>query len=383
MGFGGEEAVDLLGIPMAIGGRLDIYSGVARRSGRIWAARHRSHPKRSHTALLIVHPTSNFLGHYALAPLAKRGVDAIGLTTRYLGNDSSLLVENCLLDVGAAIGSLRAGGYERVVLVGNSGGGSLAALYQAEAEHPTITATPAGDPPDLTAANLPPADAIILLMAHPGRASVYTDWLDPAIMDERDPFERDSELDLFAVDRPVPFDPDWVATYREAQVARNRRITAWVRDQLQRVSDATDGLVDDLPFTVHGTCADPRFVDMTLDPSDRKAGTLWGDPLAANMQPATLGHLTSLRSWLSQWSLDDSRCDAVTALPRVGVGVQVLWGTADTSIFPSQAKAVVDAVADGLVDEVVLPGATHYFEDQEELLNEACDRMVGWIERSS
>lgn len=35
-------------------------------------------------------------------------------------------------------------GYEKVVLCGWSGGGSLSALYQSEAEQPTITHTPAG-----------------------------------------------------------------------------------------------------------------------------------------------------------------------------------------------------------------------------------------------
>ena len=70
--------------------------------------------------------------------------------TRYIGNDSTLLMENCVLDIGAAIGFLRERGYEKVILVGNSGGGGLTAFYQSQAESPTITQTPAGDPPDLT-----------------------------------------------------------------------------------------------------------------------------------------------------------------------------------------------------------------------------------------
>lgn len=369
---------ELLAIPMPTGGRIDVYSGVARMAGTLWAARHSSSDPGIKTVLLVVHPSSNFLGHYALRPLAVRGVDTVGLTTRYLGNDSCLLIENCLLDVGAAIAWLRYDGYDRVVLVGNSGGGSLAALYQAEAERPTISATPAGDPPDLTSADLPPADALVLLMAHPGRASVYTDWLDPAIRDETDPLTRDGDLDLFAAGRRPPFAPDFLGRYRDAQVARNRAITSWVRDEIRRVEDATDGAVGDLPFVVHGTCADPRFVDLSLDPSDRPPGTLWGDPRAANLMPATLGHLTSLRSWLSQWSLDDSRCDALAALPRVSVPVQVVWGTADTSIFPSQADQVVAAVPDGLGDETVVKGANHYFHDQPDLLDEACDAIVAW-----
>jgi hypothetical protein len=75
-------------------------------------------------------------------------------------------------------------GYGRVLLVGNSGGGSLAALYQSQAESPTITSTPAGDPIDLTEAALTPADSLSLAMAHPGRARVFTDCLDASIRDE-------------------------------------------------------------------------------------------------------------------------------------------------------------------------------------------------------
>ena len=145
--------IELLGIPMGTSSSVDIYSGVARLAGKVWGSLHRAE-NESTTVCVVVHPSSNFLGHYLLAPLAERGADAVGLTTRYIGNDSSLLMENCVLDIGAAIRFLRDRGYERVVLIGNSGGGGLSALYQSQAESPTITQTPAGDPPDLTTADL-------------------------------------------------------------------------------------------------------------------------------------------------------------------------------------------------------------------------------------
>jgi len=82
---------------------------------------------------MICHPTANFLGHYALPGLAARGVAAIELTTRYLGNDTSLIVENCLLDIGSMVAHLRSIGYEKIVLIGNSGGASIAPCYQVQA----------------------------------------------------------------------------------------------------------------------------------------------------------------------------------------------------------------------------------------------------------
>ena len=174
----------LLEVPMAPAtGRVDIYSGVARAHGKLWATVVAPEPDDRGLALVFVHPTSNFMGHYAQEPMAARGVAAVGMATRYMGNDTALIMENCVLDIGAVVRHLRdVEGYRRVVLVGNSGGGGLVALYQSQAEKPTITATPAGDPPDLTKADLPPADGLILFMAHPGRASTYTEWLDPAIV---------------------------------------------------------------------------------------------------------------------------------------------------------------------------------------------------------
>jgi pimeloyl-ACP methyl ester carboxylesterase len=374
-------------VPMPDGGRLDIYSGVARKSGVLWATLCRDDAKRVDTAVLLVHPTSNFLAHYALRPLARRGVAAVGVTTRYLGNDSALLMENCLLDIGAVITTIRSLGFERIILVGNSGGGGLAALYQAEAEDPSIRCTPAGDGPDLTRAELPPADALTLAMAHPGRASILTEWLDPALEDEMDPFRRTPELDMFDPGNGPPYSREFIARYRQAQVDRNRRITEWVFEQLRslevlrRPEYVRSGRLigpDDLPFVVHGTAADPRFLDLTLDPSDREPTTLWGPAWLANHLPATLAHHSSLRSWLSQWSLDHSRANAPRELPRVTAPVQVIYGTADAAVFPSHAVGMYNAVTSPGKEIVAIKGANHYFTGQPELAEEMCEHIARW-----
>jgi pimeloyl-ACP methyl ester carboxylesterase len=368
---------ELLHFPVNYGERIDIYSGVARLSGKIWARQVRPDGNRPRAAFLIVHPTSNFLGHYALEPLAGHGIAAVGLTTRYVGNDTSLLFENCVLDIASAVASLRGLGYERIVLVGNSGGGGLAALYQSQAERPTITATPAGDPPDLTKASLPPVDGLILLMAHPGRAQVYTEWLDPAIVDEPDPFTRDPALDMFDARNGPPYDAEFLARYREAQLRRSEKIRAWVLDLLAELKADGSG-PQDHPFVVHGTCADPRFLDLSIEPSDRTRGTLWGDARAANVAPATLGRYTSARAWLSQWSIRDSQGHGPSHLPHVSVPVQVVYGTADNAAFPSHARALYDAVAHGDKELVALHGANHYFIGQPDQVTKCVSEMVRW-----
>ncbi|GAA1014145.1 alpha/beta hydrolase [Acrocarpospora pleiomorpha] len=371
---------ELLPVPLTPGGRLDINSGVARLSGKIWATLWKDDRRPAGTAVLIVHPSSNFLGHYALEELASRGVAAVGLATRYAGNDSALIMENCVLDVGAAIRHLRELGYDRIVLVGNSGGGGLAALYQAQAENPAITHTPAGDPADLAAAGLIPADRLVMAMAHPGRAVVYTEGLDPAITDEHLPFDRDPELDMFEPANGPVYSPEFVTRYRQAQIDRNRRITGWALQQIEALRAHTRGseAPDDLPFVVHGTAADLRFLDLTLDPSDRIARTIWGSPWVANFLPASLGHLTSLRSWLSQWSYDRSRANAYRELPGVQAPVMVVYGSADCAAFPSHARGMYDAVGHQRRELVEIKGADHYFQGRPDLAATMCDHIVEW-----
>lgn len=358
----------------------EVYSGVVRTAATLWCVRHRAvEGVRADVAVVVVHPSSNFLGHYALDAWAERGVDAIAMTTRYLGNDSTLLLENCVEDVGSVIAHLKSvEGYEKVVLVGNSGGGGLAALYQEQSEHPSITSAPAGGGCDLTRAELPPVDALVMLMAHPGRANLLVEWLDPAVRDPlgADPFDRNPDLDMFGIQ--PPFDADWLARYRQAQLARGEQITDWVRTQLRRTQEKSGGLATDLPFAVQATCADPRFTDLTLDPSDREQGTLWGSAYTANFQPSTLGHLTSLRSWLSQWSLSCSNGDGPRRLEGVSVPVHVIYGTADQGCFPSHARTLFDAVPHDRRELTAIEGGRHYLNGQTDLTAEMATRLVEW-----
>ena len=155
-------------------------------------------------AFVLAHPSGNFISHYLIEHLHKRGAACLALNTRYVGNDAFLLMERAIQDVGTAIKYLRNQSFERIILIGNSGGGALAAFYQAEAEHLTIDALPDGTPFDIQASDLPPVDAVALLAAHPSRASVLTDWLDPSVVDERDVWGVDQNLNMFALENGPP-----------------------------------------------------------------------------------------------------------------------------------------------------------------------------------
>ena len=108
----------------------------------------------TNTAIVFMHPAGAG-GAYLPMPtaLAKSGIPVIYCNSRYRGVDSGLIMEKVVLDLGACIREVKENlGYEKVVLGGWSGGGSLSLFYQSQAENPTLTKTPAGDPPDLTKA---------------------------------------------------------------------------------------------------------------------------------------------------------------------------------------------------------------------------------------
>ena len=142
---------------------------------------------------------------------------------------------------------------------------------------------------------------------------------------------------------------------------------------------ADPGGVQDLPFVVHGTGAEPRFLDTSLEPTDREPGTLWGPAAHANLMPASLGHHTSLRSWLSQWSVDESNCDGPYHLTRISVQVLDVYGTADQVCFPSHARAMFDAVPHDNKKLVAITGGTHYLQGQPALIAQVAETLVDWL----
>ncbi|HEX8968648.1 MAG TPA: alpha/beta hydrolase [Chloroflexota bacterium] len=367
---------ELLAIPMAASGRVDIYSGVQRLMGRIYGQLVRPDDRPSRTVLLITHPASAFLGHYLLRPLAEAGVHALGLNTRYAANDSNLIMENVLLDIGATVDALRMRGYQRVVLVGNSGGGSVVSYYQAEAEHNTVTHTVGGDPVDL--AHLSPADGIVLVAVHSSRARVVTEWLDPSIVDETDAFTVDPSLDMYNPRNGPPYDADFLARYRTAQVERNRRISRWCYDTIARLK-AEQSPVSNLGFVIHRTFAEPGFVDLSIEPTDRDVCRLWGDPAAANLNASSLGRFSSLHAWLSQFSYDDSRADALRQLPRTSVPVLLVQGTADECVLPHHPDSMFAAIQQADKQMVWVRGGTHYLFTRQDALDETIKSISAWL----
>ena len=337
----------------------------------------------SDTVLIFMHPVGAGAYLPMVGALARAGHHVIYCNSRYRTGDMALIMEKVVLDLAACVRHAKEQlDYEKVVLAGWSGGGSLSLFYQAEAEDPTVTSTPAGEPPDLTAAGLIPADGILLLAAHVSRAHTLTEWLDASILDEADPTRRDHELDLFDPTNPnqPPYSDDFVLRYREAQVERNRRITAWAREKLAELNPPGAAKPAEFGFVVHGTMADPRLFDGALDPSEREIGWSYlGDPEVVNDGPVGLARFCSLRSWLSQWSYDESNADGVACAARVTVPGLVIGNMADVACTPSHHRRLFDALGSGNKEQHEIPGATHYYIGQRDELAESVSRCSTWL----
>jgi pimeloyl-ACP methyl ester carboxylesterase len=330
---------------------------------------------RPKTAFIATHYNVDFSEHYLAEYLARRGFGFLGWNTRYRGNETFFMLEHALIDIGTGVRWLREeAGVEQVILLGNSGGGSLMAAYQSQATSPNIQPVAEGVIPP-AANELIPADLYISLNAHPGRPEVLTAWMDPSVIDENDPTTADPTLDMYAPENGPPYAPDFVARYRAAQETRNNRITAWVQSELERLQALK---LYDRVFTMQRVWADLRLMDGTLDPSDRPVGVCYaGDPRWANYSPFGIGHANSLRTWLSMWSLECSSCRGAPHLARIEVPSLVIQSMADTGVFPSDAEAIHEhlAAADKRLEFMA---GDHYLQDPPTARDEVADRIAGW-----
>ena len=372
--------LELVVLDVAAGTAMESQSGLQMNRPRIYGAL--AGPSKGRVGAIVMHPTSNFMGHYLMEPFAKRGIGLLALNSRFAGNDSVLVMERVLQDLGAGVAFMRER-FDTVFLIGNSGGAALMSFYQAQAEHLTIRDTPAGDPIHIAPGDLPPADGIALMAGHIGRSRLLLNWLDASVVDERDPLARNPVLDIYDPATRPPFSPEFVARIRAEQRARSERITATAKARLAHLRALPDGPRDE-PFLVYRTYADPRFIDLSLDANDRKPGGNRGDdPRQMNYGVSNLGRFTSLTAWLSQWSLE-SRADGPTNLAKTSVPVLHLEYTADAAVFPSDIREWSAAIGrSGKAREEFhrIEKGNHYLKGQPELVERVADLSLAWSHR--
>tara|TARA_B100000315_G_scaffold260373_1_gene321217 strand:- start:10530 stop:11699 length:1170 start_codon:yes stop_codon:yes gene_type:complete len=336
---------------------------------------------KSDTVFIFMHPATTLNLMPFPAGLAAAGCHVLSCGSRYAKNDTALIMEKVVIDLGAYVRYAKEElGYKNVVLMGWSGGGSLTLYYQSQALNPTITQTPAGDPVDLTSAALIPADLVVFIAAHIGRAKILSEWIDPSVLDENDPDNRDIELDIYNPENTnkPPYDPAWVEKFRSAQVARIHKITARVEGTLAELKEK-GGLELERPFITHRTMADPRHFDMTLEPNGRRANWCYlGDPETVNVGPVGIGRFSTLRAWMSQWS-EKSNADGILCAAKIETPLLLVENQADDATPPSHTRQIFEVSASPDKTMHVIDGATHYYKDQPEKLAEAVEHVVTWV----
>jgi pimeloyl-ACP methyl ester carboxylesterase len=365
------------------------------------------------TVIVFNHPRADFSSHYLTPFLVEGGYAVFGGQTRYLGNDVNCEHECLCADLAAQIRYLRAEGFERVVLCGNSGGGPLSTFYMAQANRPVgqrLTQTAAGNPYDLNELDLPPADGLIVLAGALSEGALELANLDPSVIDEGDPLSCDPALDMFnpanGYRRPPEtssYAPEFLERYRAGQVARCQRIDARARQEVARKRKyrammEAPGFAD-LPLeeqnyvtrmavasntlVIYRTMADPALTDLTIDPNNRSIiGLMQPDPQVANWSIPGFVQMMTAEGWLSTWSGLSTQVNMHEDVKAVTQPVLAINFERDVTILPFVTEGVYEHAASD--DRMLIRiDADHFgFRDEGQRdggIEEAGAAIVDWL----
>ena len=357
------------------------------------------------TVVCLMHPRQD-LTHHPLVPLLLRAGAAVWTqNSRSAASDLTLVHEQAILDAAAGLVFLREHGFGAVVTLGHSGGGPLYAFYLEQAglaPADRIAVTPGGRPARLAGTEMPLADGAIFLAPHPGQGRLLLACIDPTVADEQDPMSVVPDLDPY---RPAngfaeppassAYTEEFLARYRAAQRDRVARIDAVARGHLARTAEARTAFGasgDPLDrrrsltpriITVFRTDADPRTVDLSLDPSERPYGSLFGRrPDLINYGLTGFGRLTTPEAWLSTWSGLSSNADFVRCAPGVTVPTLFIELTGDQAAFPADSRRMTSALGAEDLTTVTVRGL-HFggsIDKGEPTGNElAAGEIVAWL----
>ena len=386
-----------LGLPFAYKGKLS--EGIESKPVQLKAADLRdsngiyytpkSNPKPD-IAVLVTHPRVDFTRHYCIPDFVEAGFACLGLNGRCFNNDTQAIHEQLILDVNAGVKFLRDQGAKKIILFGNSGGGSLSAFFQAQAQLPAdkrLETTPAGDLTKLKDIEMFPADALVLVSAHKGQGLILNECIDPAVTDEDNPMLTDTSLDMYNSENgfmPPPeqssYSEEFIKRYRAAQLKRIEKLDNLAKQYIedarnfeQKYKAETSLNFDEhhqlgrqaafeKVMVIYRTMANLNYVDHSIDPSKRSYGSLLSDrPDLMNMQYMGFARVLSPKAWLSTWSGISSNANLPKNLSQLSFPVMVVNAKKDREIYPNDAKTIWNAVA--AEDKTFLEfEAEHYFE---------------------
>ncbi|MGE4429688.1 MAG: hypothetical protein AB7E05_02980 [Sphingobium sp.] len=362
------------------------------------------------TVVCFTHPRGDMSRHYAIPFLLEGGFAGYNHQCRNLNNDVDTEHEKLLFDIAAGLRELKNRGFEKIILVGNSGGGSLLSFYQSQAvKAPAdrLKDTAAGEPVDLANLDMPVADGMAFMAVHPGEGVFMQRCIDPSVTDEHDPLSCDPELDMYnpANGFRIPpqissYSKEFLAKYEAAQIARSRRIDAlalqyeqerrrWqermkqpdfdtlpVEEQIRITRHATVAKY----LTIYRTEANPAYVDLSLfaEGSTRAVGSLIGPrPDKLNYSEGGFARYITPRAWLSSWSAGATRAEIERTITDITQPTLMVIYTGDNGCFPEDnLRQMAACPADDKTIEYC--AADHYGQPIPER-DKACTHLINWL----
>lgn len=319
------------------------------------------------TVLCIMHPREFLATHYLVPDLVTAGYAVFTQTARSVGNDMRLEHELALLDVAAGLNFLKQAGFKRIILIGNSGGASLYAFYNQQSQKDAsnrLEKTPGGRPTGLAEASMPVADGIVFVSPHPGQGQILLKCIDPSVAEEGNALSVVEDLDFLDAANGYRDGPDgsrysleFIERFRQAQSDRVTRLDQIARTMIEeRLSARKRAKASGSPadrrkgahtsvMTIWRTDADLRCWDPSIDPSDRKLGSVWGkDPFATNYGAVGFARFCTPEAWLSTWSGHSSRANLFETAKAVQQPCLLIDYTGDNTVFPADCAAIFEAV---------------------------------------
>ena len=366
----------------------------AQDGGRSRAIFYWAKGRNPKAAVVLMHPIGDNRNSWVAQGLAREGIATLGMAGRYTSNETFHIHEELLLDVAEAVRFLKQEkGMEKVVFFGHSGGGQLGTFYQSQAATALpgrVSSTPAGDPPDLNKYDLPSLDGLILSNAHEGRGVRMMNSIDPSVVDENDPYSVNPKLDMYNPDngfRQPPasskYSEAFLKKYREAQVERVKRLDAlaqamvaeehYHQELMQRPDFKNRPLKERLNIekraqplrlmTIYRRVAEPKYTDLSIDPSDRPVGTNQGGnslrPDLLNYSYRGIGLVISPRAWLSSRSGLSANTSLHNNLKKVTIPLLVIAGTSDMGNTPEAKRKDLSLAASTDKELVLITNADH------------------------
>jgi pimeloyl-ACP methyl ester carboxylesterase len=366
----------------------------------------------------LMHPRTDQTHNYNILPLARAGYAVLGRAGRWVNNDINTIHERLLLDIAAGVRELRARGCEQVLLLGNSGGGPLATLYQAQARRALgerYTDTAAGDFFDLNAFDLPAADGIILIGTHLGPGHSLAKWLDPSLVDEGDPLSVDPALDMYAFSNgfrvppePSVYDADFLDRFRRAQTQRMERLDRIARSRIARRRAAAaeaqaaadrDGFGSTWQafarraaasdhLVLFRAQADPSWLDPAIMNDDHDICSFANHPRPdlANYD-VYLSPILTPEAYLSSWSGLSSRARTADRMREIPDPAIVVHYGGDSCCPLGEARQMFEASTNDLKEFHVVPKVDHYAfpitgpHQRGERDMTGTEAAVAWLER--